>query len=160
MRTLLLASLLALTLGCGDDDVPPFTGDSGTGDTGVRDSGGDDGGGTDGGGTDGGGSDAATDSGGGDDGGGSDSGGVDSGFDAAFDADPGDAGMCIEEGGSQVVAPGAPPCCVGLAPIPCDMPGPGGGCMLCAGSAFCADCGNGTCDEPWENRCNCEADCF
>jgi len=84
-----------------------------------------------------------------------DSGSADTG---ARDATLPDGAMCIPEGGSRPVVPGALPCCAGLGLIPCDAPGAGGECVLCAGAAFCTFCGNGSCDAP-ENECNCPDDC-
>ncbi len=84
-----------------------------------------------------------------------DSGSADTG---AVDATLPDGAMCIPEGGSRPVVPGALPCCAGLGLIPCDAPGAGGECVLCAGAAFCTFCGNGSCDAP-ENECNCPDDC-
>ena len=149
MRTaiILLIALLPMSLiACGDDE-----GDTDTGvvDTGVSDSAADstvtDSGPTDSAPADTAPADSAP----------TDSGPTDTG---TADSTLPDGGTCIPEGGSRPVVPSAPPCCAGLAPIPCDTPGGDGSCDSCTGSAFCTDCGDGTCDTP-ENACNCAADC-
>lgn len=61
-------------------------------------------------------------------------------------------------GGNVPVAPDAPECCEGLAPIACGAPGPEGVCEPCVGASVCAACGDGVCGAG-ENICNCAQDC-
>ncbi len=52
-------------------------------------------------------------------------------------------------------------CCAGLQPIPQCIQDEKGGCMCpnCP-CTVCSPCGDGTCDQPDENECNCPADCI
>ena len=68
-------------------------------------------------------------------------------------------GKCVEEGGTTGVYPDAPPCCEGLEPISPAEPMDNGECAMAEGAVFCAACGNGNCEEEWENWCNCPKDC-
>ncbi len=68
---------------------------------------------------------------------------------------------CLGEGemGSGML-PGGPQCCPGLATIGVEEYDPETGmCMMMMDVFLCSLCGNGSCEEGWENLCNCPADC-
>ncbi|MEW6295310.1 MAG: hypothetical protein AB1467_03360 [Candidatus Diapherotrites archaeon] len=67
--------------------------------------------------------------------------------------------ICIPEGESYAVVPGAKPCCEGLTAIGCSKPDANNNCPpACVGASYCTKCGDGVCDAR-ENKCNCPADC-
>jgi eight-cysteine-cluster-containing protein len=71
-------------------------------------------------------------------------------------------GECVPEGsmGSGFVPWPAPTCCDGLKALEMATYDPDTGmCMVAMDVFICADCGNGKCEDGWENVCNCPADC-
>jgi hypothetical protein len=67
---------------------------------------------------------------------------------------------CVKEGemGSSMMTPME--CCEGLDAIAVATWNPGGGmCGMMSDVFLCAKCGNGHCEDEWENPCNCETDC-
>ncbi|MBN2715914.1 MAG: hypothetical protein JXX14_08660 [Deltaproteobacteria bacterium] len=64
---------------------------------------------------------------------------------------------CVVAGGAVPVIPDAPQCCDGLTLI-ANTAGPPE-CAALVGASICAACPNGTCDSPYEDSCNCPADC-
>jgi len=67
---------------------------------------------------------------------------------------------CVPEGGTTPVVPNAPECCPGLTPIPPAVLDPASGaCSSAVGASICANCGDGACQQEWENICNCPMDC-
>ena len=69
---------------------------------------------------------------------------------------------CLDAGGMAEDAPGSPPCCGGLQPIPATVFVGGGTATECMeDEAFyvCTNCGDGVCEE-WESECTCKEDCL
>ena len=75
-------------------------------------------------------------------------------------ADCGNAGVCIPGGQPiDINDPASPGCCDGFFALSCDAPMMDGQCRFgCQEIFYCAECGNGACDDN-ENFCNCPNDC-
>ena len=71
-----------------------------------------------------------------------------------------DCQECVEEGemGSGMI-PGSPTCCEGLQSIGVAFWDPPDMCGMAMDVFLCSKCGNSTCEDEWENPCNCESDC-
>ena len=68
---------------------------------------------------------------------------------------------CVGEGdmGSGMI-PGSPTCCTGLESMTVATWDPATGmCGMMSDVFICSKCGNGKCEDEWENPCNCEKDC-
>ena len=70
-------------------------------------------------------------------------------------------GTCLGKGETAEVAPGSPPCCGDLEPIPVTVSSavePGSECKANEAWYVCTNCGNKNCEE-WESSCTCPEDC-
>ena len=82
----------------------------------------------------------------------------DAGSCAYTDIDP--CEICAQEGQTLAVEDGIMPCCPGLLDIPpATWNQDNGACATLTGAIVCAACGNGYCEQAWENICNCPEDC-
>ena len=84
-----------------------------------------------------------------------------------------DEGMCVWECGEEpppeciaegemggTMLPDSPTCCPGLQAISVSEYVPETGfCSQMMDVFLCSQCGNGICEDEWENQCNCPADC-